>query len=206
MQRFHRSILKRQAPIKNKSQQYCCLAIGSRDRSVSIWMTALQRPMVVIYDLFQDTVLDLAWSTERHILLACSTDGTVACITFSEDELGTALSQDDKNILYQRMYGKSANIDLNDSHADKGTLIEYAELMDSRSEKSPLKEDSNFKNNYAEQDVEMLPARNNTNSNSFEASVTSTPTKAIHKQIESRTADGKRRITPMFIPLNQDLA
>lgn len=27
---------------------------------------------------------------------------------------------------------------------------------------------------------------------------------AIKKQIETRTADGKRRITPVFIPVNQD--
>lgn len=32
----------------------------------------------------------------------------------------------------------------------------------------------------------------------------STPSKIITKQSETRTADGKRRITPMFIPLNQD--
>lgn len=61
-----------------------------------MWVTALQRPVVVIYDLFQDSVLDLSWSTDRHTLLACSTDGTVACIVFSEDELGTSLSEDDK--------------------------------------------------------------------------------------------------------------
>lgn len=28
--------------------------------------------------------------------------------------------------------------------------------------------------------------------------------KAINKQTETRTADGKRRITPVFIPLNQE--
>lgn len=95
-QRFHQSILKRQEPSKNKSQQYCCLAIGSRDKSVSVWLTALQRPLVVIYDLFEDTVLDLSWSTGKHILMACSTDGTIACVMFSEEELGTALSQEDK--------------------------------------------------------------------------------------------------------------
>lgn len=103
------------------------------------------------------------------------------------------------------MYGKSANIDLNDSHTDKGTLIEYAELMDSRNDKTPPKEENSLQNNHVEVDVEMVSNINHTNSNSFETSLTSTPTKAIHKQIESRTADGKRRITPVFIPLNQDL-
>lgn len=98
------------------------------------------------------------------------------------------------------MYGKSANTDLNDSHIEKGTLIEYAELMDTRSDKPPPKEENNVENNH----VEMSSIQ--TNANSFETSITSTLTKAIHRQIECRTADGKRRITPMFIPLNQDLA
>jgi WD40 repeat protein len=70
--------------------------VGSRDRSLSVWLTALQRPVVVIYELFQDSILDLSWSTDRHILLACSTDGTVACIKFSEEELGTSLSEEEK--------------------------------------------------------------------------------------------------------------
>lgn len=59
-------------------------------------MTSLQRPLVVIYDLFNDSILDLSWSRDKNILLACSTDGTVAGLMFSEDELGTSLSPDDK--------------------------------------------------------------------------------------------------------------
>lgn len=70
--------------------------MGSRDRSLSVWMTALQRPLVVIHDLFQDSILDLSWSTDNNILLACSTDGTVACLQFAPNELGTPLSEDDK--------------------------------------------------------------------------------------------------------------
>lgn len=88
--------MTRQEPVKKKQQQYCVLAVGSRDRSLSIWMTSLQRPLVVIHDLFKDSILDLSWSRDKNILLACSTDGTVAGFMFSEDELGTALSGEDK--------------------------------------------------------------------------------------------------------------
>lgn len=62
--RFHNSIMKRSAPKTNKTQQYCCVAIGSRDRTLSVWLTALQRPMLVIHDLFQDSILDLSWSSD----------------------------------------------------------------------------------------------------------------------------------------------
>lgn len=88
--------MKRQEPVKQKQQRYCVLAVGSRDKSVSIWLTALKRPLVVIYDVFKDSVLDLSWSRDHNILLACSTDGTVAAFVFSEDELGKQSSHEDK--------------------------------------------------------------------------------------------------------------
>lgn len=200
LQRFHQSILKRQAPVKNKSQQYCCLAVGSRDHSLSVWLTALQRPVVVIHELFKETVLDMSWSNDRHVLLACSTDGTVAGVIFSEDELGTMLSEEDKNSLYQRIYGKSATTDLNDSHTGKDMLIEYPELLDAN-EKSQSKFDNNSGHAHVDNDIEMI----SNNTEAFKPpSQTSTPTKAISQQIETRTADGRRRITPIFVPLTEE--
>jgi protein HIRA/HIR1 len=83
-------------PHTNKPQQYCCCAIGSRDRSVSVWLTALKRPLVIVKELFNDSVLDLTWSASGLVLLACSWDGTVACIQFDEAEIGKALSPAEK--------------------------------------------------------------------------------------------------------------
>lgn len=75
-------------------KKYCCLAIGSRDSSLSIWLTTHQRPLCVIYDLFNESILDLSWS--KNILAACSTDGSIAVLMFTENELGTSLTHDDK--------------------------------------------------------------------------------------------------------------
>lgn len=198
--RFHNSILKRPAPKSNKLQQYCCLAIGSRDRCLSVWMTALQRPLLVIRDLFLDSILDLSWSHDGYILLACSGDGTVACLQFNEDQLGKPLSEDDKNSLYQRMYGKDATIDIS-SQAEKEMIIENADLLSVAMEKPrgpPV----------------LLPTApiNDTSSVTFKLPqvtstipVTASPAnKPIPKQLETKTADGKRRITPMFIPLTEE--
>lgn len=199
--RFHNSILKRQAPKTNKLQQYCCLAIGSRDRCLSVWMTALQRPLLVIRDLFVDSILDLSWSHDGYILLACSGDGTVACLQFNEDQLGKPLSEDDKNSLYQRMYGKDATIDIS-SQAEKEMIIENAELLSVAMEKprgppvlipsTPLKDTPPpaFKSPQVSTTPVASPLHN----------------KPILKQVETKTADGKRRITPMFIPLVESLA
>ena len=198
--RFHNSILKRQAPKSNKFQQYCCLAIGSRDRCLSVWMTALQRPLLVIRDLFVDSILDLSWSHDGYILLACSGDGTVACLQFNENQLGKPLSEDDKNSLYQRMYGKDATIDIS-SQAEKEMIIENAELLSVAIEKPrgpPV----------------LIPAAavKETPTSSLKTQQTSTASlstpplhnKPILKQVETKTADGKRRITPMFIPLTEE--
>ncbi|XP_055844471.1 protein HIRA homolog [Episyrphus balteatus] len=193
--RFHSSILKRQAPKTNKPQQYCCLAVGSRDRSLSVWMTALQRPLVVIHDLFEDSILDLSWGAEKCILLACSGDGTVACLQFSEKELGTSLSEEDKNLLYQRIYGKGTSFETTTSARD--TLIENAELLNAVPEQVCP---PSFPIDLNSETIKETTVRTMT-SNSAD---TIYQAKAINKQTETRTADGKRRITPVFIPLNQE--
>ena len=59
---------------------YCACALGSRDHGVSVWLTCRQRPLVVIHDLFDDSVMDLSWHPAQRLLLACSKDGTVAAM------------------------------------------------------------------------------------------------------------------------------
>uniref|UniRef100_A0A182VNK0 Protein HIRA n=1 Tax=Anopheles merus TaxID=30066 RepID=A0A182VNK0_ANOME len=204
--RFHNSILKRSAPKTNKLQQYCCLAVGARDRSLSIWLTALQRPLVVIHDLFQDSILDLSWSCDGYTLLTCSGDGHIACLQFTAQELGTPLSEEDKNILYQRMYGKNANIDLT-AQAEKEMIVENSDFLNV-SKSNPLPPTlipqqpqlGGMRLDDASKAVQPAsqPAVAIKSSSSLAA-----PT-PILKQIETKTADGKRRITPMFIPLNDD--
>lgn len=205
--RFHNSIMSRTAPKTSKTQQYCCLAVGSRDKSLSVWMTALQRPLVVIYDLFEESILDLSWSTDEYILMACSADGTVVFVQFSEQDIGTPLSEAEKNALYQRKYGKSMN-DMNTS-VDKDFLIENAELLNMSDSKKLLKPVPTFLSPEFILNSESItfPTIPQAEEKSLPppASSSSPAKQAIHKQIETRTKDGKRRITPMFIPLTQDL-
>ncbi|XP_029720254.2 protein HIRA homolog isoform X1 [Aedes albopictus] len=203
--RFHNAILQRMAPKTNKSQQYCCLAVGSRDKSLSVWLTALQRPLVVIHDLFQDSILDLSWSHNGYILLACSGDGHVACLQFSAEELGTPLSEEDRNSLYQRMYGKNITVDLN-GQSGKDSLIENAELLNVSQSKLTAP-------TLIPQQLPPIPSQLPTvssipqplpQSTVLKSSTSQETQRPILKQIETKTADGKRRITPMFIPLNDE--
>lgn len=190
--RFNSAILTRGSP-GSKQQRYCCLAVGSRDRSLSLWSTNLQRPMTVLNNLFLDSVLDVAWSANGCILMACSSDGTVACIEFDKEELGTPLTTQEKHQMYQRIYGKDISLDF--GKANKDVIIENAELlMESKEHSSSV------------QHKPKAPATPTSTAKPVASASTSQleSPKRTFKQIESRTADGKRRITPMFIPLNDE--
>lgn len=112
--------------------------------------------------------------------------------------------------MFQKEYGKSIDLNLSESSMDKGIVPEYSELLNVE-ESNKSAEASIFNNNTitnnnitnnksASQfdDVEM----NSTTISTKPAVITqnTTPVKAIDKQIETRRADGKRRITPMFVP------
>ncbi|WFC97477.1 HIR complex subunit [Malassezia yamatoensis] len=67
------------------------VALGSLDQSVSVWLTSCPRPLLVARDLFERGVMDLSWSSDGYTLYACSSDGQVASIVFTSEELGTVL-------------------------------------------------------------------------------------------------------------------
>ncbi|PIO40700.1 hypothetical protein AB205_0066300 [Aquarana catesbeiana] len=63
--KFNPKIFKRKQ--KNGSSNkascpYCCCAVGSKDRSLSVWLTCLKRPLVVIHDLFDKSIMDISWT------------------------------------------------------------------------------------------------------------------------------------------------
>ena len=50
-----------------KNEMYVVVALGSRDRSFSVWTTSLKRPFFVINDAFDQGVLDMSWSRDGKI-------------------------------------------------------------------------------------------------------------------------------------------
>lgn len=69
------------------------LAAGSQDKSVSIWPQGESKPLLVLRRAFKAAVSDLAWTPDGLSVLAASLDGTIARVSFTSDELGTALAQ-----------------------------------------------------------------------------------------------------------------
>ncbi|KAI9264421.1 WD40-repeat-containing domain protein [Sporodiniella umbellata] len=81
-------------------------AIGSQDRSISIWITTFCKPICVVADIFDNYVYDIAWSPDGKSLFACSQDGTVACLQFQKELDDVASEQDVISKLEKYGYGK----------------------------------------------------------------------------------------------------
>uniref|UniRef100_A0A8B9Y2Z3 Protein HIRA n=1 Tax=Bos mutus grunniens TaxID=30521 RepID=A0A8B9Y2Z3_BOSMU len=168
---------------------YCCCAVGSKDRSLSVWLTCLKRPLVVIHELFDKSIMDISWTLNGLGILVCSMDGSVAFLDFSQDELGDPLSEEEKSRIHQSTYGKSLAIM---TEAQLSTaVIENPEMLQYQRRQQQLDRQG--------------PAARDTGSASSVAGVVNGESledirkNLLKKQVETRTADGRRRITPLCI-------
>ncbi|CEF65407.1 WD40 repeat and TUP1-like enhancer of split domain and WD40/YVTN repeat-like-containing domain and WD40-repeat-containing domain-containing protein [Strongyloides ratti] len=82
--KFMPSLMKVKSENDEISTVMVC-AIGSRDRSFSLWMfPRYERPLCLIRNLFNDTIHDFSW--HNNIVGACSSDGSVQFISLKESE------------------------------------------------------------------------------------------------------------------------
>ena len=166
-----------------------CIAVGSRDRSLSIWLTSLKRPLVVTHDLFVDSILDLSWSNDGYELLVSSTDGSIGYVCFSKKELGIPLPKDTLDDLFVSMYGcpqASSHPGLSSRMSD--ILIEDPAML--RLHKSV---------GEAKVEEKSTPLPDSASAQTTEMQFNSAKVPTITKQTETRTKDGRRRITPVML-------
>ena len=182
------------------------IAMGSRDRSFSVWTTNLKRPLFVVNDVFDQSVLDLTWSRDGKLLLACSMDGTVAAVILSDSEIGSTLSQDKVQELMVSQYGKNigkaalakAIINAKTNGVNSGPkIIENPDLLKANSN---FDKNSELVNGNGHNGVENLNERSDSTTSSKGAKLRLYPKGPTDKQIEAKTSDGRRRITPIYIP------
>ena len=174
----------------SKESNHGCIAVGSRDRSLSIWLTSLKRPLVVTHDLFVDSILDLSWSKDGYELMVCSTDGSLGYLSFSQKELGVRLPKQALDNLFFDTYGcsrASSKPSLDSSLSD--ILIEDPAVLKHRVPKS-TGEDKKI-----EAPVKTMELVQTTQEPRFDSAKVPT----ITKQTETRTKEGKRRITPVML-------
>uniref|UniRef100_A0A670JJD5 Protein HIRA n=1 Tax=Podarcis muralis TaxID=64176 RepID=A0A670JJD5_PODMU len=174
------------------SHPYCCCAVGSKDRSLSVWLTCLKRPLVVIHELFDKSIMDISWTLNGLGILVCSMDGSVAFLDFSQDELGDPLSEEEKSNIHQTTYGKSLAI-MTEAHLSTA-IIENPEMLKYQQRQQQVE-----KKNEAARDAAGSAAATKVASMVNGESLEDIRKNLLKKQVETRTADGRRRITPLCI-------
>lgn len=95
-------------------------AVGSRDRTISIWSTTQGRPLIVLKGFFGATVLDLVWGHDGRSLIAVSHSGEVAMLRLSLADLDAIdVSAETYVSQVERLYGSSSALVI----ASNGRLI-----------------------------------------------------------------------------------
>ncbi|NXE05339.1 HIRA protein, partial [Lophotis ruficrista] len=174
---------------------YCCCAVGSKDRSLSVWLTCLKRPLVVIHELFDKSIMDISWTLNGLGILVCSMDGSVAFLDFSQDELGDPLSEEEKSNIHQSTYGKSLAI-MTEAQLST-TIIENPEML--KYQQRQQQQQAEQKNASIREASGTGTAAPKVASMVNGESLEDIRKNLLKKQVETRTADGRRRITPLCI-------
>ncbi|NWR83461.1 HIRA protein, partial [Furnarius figulus] len=172
---------------------YCCCAVGSKDRSLSVWLTCLKRPLVVIHELFDKSIMDISWTLNGLGILVCSMDGSVAFLDFSQDELGDPLSEEEKSNIHQSTYGKSLAI-MTEAQLST-TIIENPEMLKYQQRQQQQVDPKNASIREGSGNATAPKVASMVNGESLE----DIRKNLLKKQVETRTADGRRRITPLCI-------
>lgn len=134
-------------------------------------------------------------------------------------------------MVFQREYGKNIDLNMSESSVDKNIVPEYSELLDCDENSKTTAEAKTMNNNNNISSNNISINNNNISIITANPSIASNETpvqigdvemtsveistqpavlpqlpsaKAIDKQIETRRADGKRRITAMFVPFSAD--
>uniref|UniRef100_A0A2N9IXM9 Protein HIRA n=1 Tax=Fagus sylvatica TaxID=28930 RepID=A0A2N9IXM9_FAGSY len=118
-----------------ESQPYNVIAIGSQDRTITVWTTASPRPLFVAKHFFSQSVVDLSWSPNGYSLFACSLDGSVATFHFEVKELGHRLSDVELDELKRNRYGDVRGRQANLAESPAQLLLEAASAKQTPSKK-----------------------------------------------------------------------
>ncbi|KZV52578.1 protein HIRA [Dorcoceras hygrometricum] len=166
-----------------ESQPYNVIAIGSQDRTITLWTTASPRPLFVAKHFFAQSVVDLSWSPDGFSLFACSLDGTVATFHFDANEIGHKLADTELDDLKRNRYGDVMGRQGNLAETPAQLLLEVAATKKTTTKKKNVV--------VSENQTSVKPVGN---------LVATTKTSKIHltdaKRIEDPISDQPNKVTP----------
>ncbi|KAK1263511.1 Protein HIRA [Acorus gramineus] len=200
-----------------ESHPYNVIAIGSQDRTITVWTTGSPRPLFVAKHFFTQSVVDLSWSPDGYALFACSLDGTMATFHFEVMELGHRLSDNELEDLKRNRYGDVRGRQANLAESPAQLLLEAASTKQSVSKKATstaLQKSSvgpdvpNITKSIPNSSEAQTQEGKKTAGFSGDTLGKAAParTSSPVKQTEYRRPDGRKRIIPeaLGVPVNQE--
>ncbi|KAL5717078.1 hypothetical protein ACHQM5_010151 [Ranunculus cassubicifolius] len=189
-----------------ESHPYNVIAIGSQDRTITVWTTASARPLFVAKHFFTQSVVDLSWSPDGYALFACSLDGTVATFHFEVKELGHRLTDLELDELRKNLYGDAKSQQEKPAESPAQLLLENtASKQPANKTLSSSSHDQTAGKVLVAASVDHLQKKvvNSQNGNGKKKGESGNGksnklvrNSSIVKQKEFRGADGRKRIVP----------
>ncbi|XP_074559804.1 protein HIRA isoform X2 [Curcuma longa] len=203
-------------------QPYNVIAIGSQDRTITVWTTASARPLFVAKHFFTQSVVDLSWSPDGYALFACSLDGTVASFHFEVKELGHRLNDTELDEIKRSRYGDVRGRQANLAESAAQLVLEAVSAKQTASKKVASTVEKNQISGKASTDpvnpIISQPVHKSTDAqtgdgrknggaiNDGSNTITSAQLSSPPKQREYRRPDGRKRIIPeaVGVPAHQE--
>ncbi|KAM7496911.1 hypothetical protein LguiA_021325 [Lonicera macranthoides] len=191
-----------------ESQPYNIIAIGSQDRTITVWTTASARPLFVAKHFFSQSVVDLSWSPDGFSLYACSLDGTVAAFHFKVSEIGQRLTDAELDDLKRNRYGDVRGRQSNLAESPAQLLLEAAAAKQTVTQKvtaNVLHKQISLKSSTASEAITKVSESQiddgkksiGADSDSLNKVAPATRRSSPVKQIEYRRSDGRKVIVPI---------
>ncbi|XP_022899329.1 protein HIRA-like [Olea europaea var. sylvestris] len=180
-------------------QPYNVIAIGSQDRTITVWTTASPRPLFVAKHFFTQSVVDLSWSPDGYTLFACSLDGSVSAFYFDVNELGYSLGDAELDELKRNRYGDVRGRQGYLAESAVQLLLEAASTKQTPSKKVILDNQTTLKASTGlEVTTKIKKAHANVGKNTEGSNklASSAQMSSPVKQKEYRRPDGRKRIIP----------
>ena len=86
--RFNPVLFHQSQPAGTPPKSFSVCAVGSMDKSISVWRTNSPKPFAVFSHLFEESVLDISWSSDGLSMMACSHDGQIVFVRSVSHSIG----------------------------------------------------------------------------------------------------------------------
>lgn len=200
---------------------FSVLAVGSHDCTLSLWSTRRPTPLLLLTEIWTESILDLSWTADGRTLVVSAHDGSIVVLQFDEGVFGgRAATEEERSDRMRSLYGEGegASVEAGSLATSRGVLASTHGLYDSPAllemqaqqklaqQRLKAAAEQEHKAHAAEREEKQALERKNASppvltSSSAPATAASLDPEASTLSLQTvvRRADGKRRIIPVSV-------